>query len=213
MPSVRVIVDSEDDIEDMILSGLIDTGSNLSYVSRPVFERLRLLHGTDASEQESAGLFGVETMNGVEHRAGVKMTHLTVAIEDSAGARSSFRRTAMIIHERDKIPGGYDFLLAADWVVEEKLDIRGVEAGFKILLPQPPLADAATMTGPTAISLHSINFDPPEIEDADDHFEEGVIELGEIVAELPAKAILMGPLSEQDLLRIKGKIHDPPVSL
>ena len=213
MPSVRVIVDSEDDLEDMVLTGLIDTGSNLSYVSRSIFDRLRCLRGTEATEKESVGLFGVETMNGVEHRAGVKHTHLTVAIEDSAGERSSFRRTAMIIHERDKIPGGYDFLLAADWVVEEKLGIRGVNSGFEILLPQPPLADAATMTGPSAISLHSINYDPPEIENADDYFEEGVIELGNIIAELPAKAILMGPLSESHLLKIKAEIHDPPVTL
>ena len=212
MPTVKVIIDSTLSSDDLNLSGLIDTGSNISYISRPTYEKLRKLLGADIKDPDSTTLLAIETMTGVKHQH-VKRVQLTIAIEDSSSSRSAFKSSSLIIYDGDQIPGGYDFLLDADWVITQRLNIRGIDSGFEILLPKPAFTDAATMTGSDAIVLNSIELDPPEIEDCDDHFVETMDELAKIMSELPAKSIAMGPLSESELKLIKSAVHDPPVTL
>ena len=205
MPSVKVIVENCRET----FHGLLDTGSNLSFLSRPVFDKIRMENG--ASEICVSG-FNVETMNGVECLEKRKITDLTLAIEDSSGERSAFMCKSMLIFEGESIPGGYDFLLSSEMVLDHKLDIKGNNSGYEILLPKSPFVNVSTSTRDSCVVLNSVQFDAPEIE-GEDEFVEGVDELADIVSCLPSKSLSMGPLSEDELVVIKNRIHDPPLQL
>jgi transposase InsO family protein len=204
LPSVSVISDG---FENLNFCGLLDTGSNLNYVSRKAFDIIQ--KATGVSEEESPGVCGVETMNGVESRI-YKHSQLLVAIEDSGGERSAFRATPVLIHESHQIPGGFDFLLSTEWVLNQRLNIRGDQDGYEILLPKASFCDSSTMTGDDPIVLHSIPFDVCDIEEP--HEEDAEV-LAEIVSNLPRMAIKRGPLSEVELCGIKDRIHDPSLTL
>ena len=213
MPCVEVIVEDLQDTRS--LTGLIDTGSNLSYISRHAFELINTQFATKKVVYNLPQSFQVQTMNGTNRRDTLMVTELTIAIVDTAGEMSAFRPMKMIIHEDLKIPGGYDFLLSCDWVIDQQLDIQGRPEGYEILLPRSKLNDTETNTGDvdTNISLHSIQFDAPEILDDLDDFNEPVQELALIVEALPEKAVATGPLSRQVLEDIQSRIHDPPLKL
>jgi hypothetical protein len=208
MPCVNVVV--EGTRAEQSFSGLIDTGSNLSYISRGAFDKLQKIVREPSPLFAISSAFEIQTMNGTRAAQNLQSTELTIAIEDSSGDRSSFRTKRMIIHP---IPGGYDFLLSTDWIIKESIAIQGKNNGYEILLPKSSLLDSETSTSETNISLHSIQFDAPEIVNDDDPFTESAIELADIVKGLPAKAIEIGPLAEADLKLIATRIHDPPLKL
>ena len=205
MPSVKVIVENCRET----FQGLLDTGSNLSFLSRPAFEKIRMESG--ASEKTVSG-FNVETVNGVEFLEERKIADLTLAVEDSTGERSAFMCKSVLIFEGESIPGGYDFLLSSEIILNHNLDIKGKNLGYEILLPKSPFVNASTSTSECSVVLNSIRFDAPEIEDDHDLVED-IGEMANIVESLPSKSISMGPLSEDELEFIKERIHDPPLQL
>lgn len=212
MPTVKIIIDCIDGDVPKTLTGLIDTGSNICYVTRQVVEKLQEFPGVNMKHRHMMDLFAVETMNGINHQRVERVT-MIIAIEDTSGVQSAFRETSFIIFEGNKIPGGYDFLLDADWVIDQRLNIRGIGSGYEILLPRASFINAGVMTCGEGVTLHSIELDPPEIEDVDDHFSETIDELAKIMMDLPNAAIRIGPLSVDELRLIKDKVYDPMVKL
>ena len=133
-------------------------------LSRAVMNKLQTISLERYSQFNIPASFQVETIKGTRVQQDLVCTEITIAIVDSTGERPGYRSMRMIIHESETIPGGFDFLLSADWVIDQRFGIEGKESGYEIRLPRSRLADATVDTSTRSnIALHSIhrNPDPP----------------------------------------------------
>ena len=211
MPHVEVVIESI----GVKFDGLLDTASNLNFISQRVFRLLKEQRGA-CFENEQSRLV-VQTMVGSQQIKNVHRVNLNLAIMDSLGAISSYRNTLCLVYDEECIPGGSDLLLASDWITHHNLQISSRGSDFVIKLPEcyAPKEKAIQTSRDDAPDqcLFSVTLDGPEIEESEFDLLESVEELASIMENMPREAVQMGPLNQSQLEEIKSQVHDPELEL
>ena len=211
MPHVEVVIESI----GVKFDGLLDTASNLNFISQRVFRILKEKRSSSLAIEESKLV--VQTMVGSQQVKDIKRVNLNLAIMDSLGEISSYRNTACLVYDEESIPGGADLLLASDWITHHKLLISSLGSDFVIKLPECYVhQEKAIQTSHDDVPdqcLFSVNLDGPEIEDAEDDIVQSPEDLAIIMESMPREALRIGPLKEDQLKEIKADIHDPELEL
>ena len=206
MPFVDVIVEGL----ESPMSGLLDTASNLNYVSRELFDTIK-----DSIEPclIDSPTLSIQTMTSSRVIKATRVM-LKAAVKDSMNEISIFRLVPFMVYEGQKIPGGSQVLLSADWVTELDLTIHAKDDNYYVLLPKSTeMEDKATQVTPdtedTPQCLLAVTVDGPDVDDHSYDFKQSISEMTMIMDE----TIRMGPLNEAELTSIKKCISDPELEL
>lgn len=215
MPFVDVVLDSV----DIVVCGLLDTASNLNYMSKSLFEKVLDTVSADMIDEPK---LVVQTMGGSHVVEKNKRVTMNAAIRDVNGEVSEFRPTPFLIFDGDSIPGGSDVLLAADWITNQSLAITSKDDKYVVSLPRPLSLDEkgtqASLTeseGALVVEncLLAVTADGPDMYEDEDDIKESPQELADIMDNLPREAIAAGPLYEEDLIKIKSWVSDPELNI
>ena len=209
MPSVSVVLSEHPDIVSEQYTGILDTASNLNFVSRKVVNQLK--HKYDIKESNASKLV-IETMSGSFAPKDLKQIEISAALKDSAGCCTQFTKAVFLVHE-GHIPGRNDFLLNSDWITTHSIIITGTaENGFDVRVAPTPTADKMIQSDCSdtieTTCCYSFAIEP---DGDDDPFPEDCIELAKIAREQPERAVRMGPLTRNELERVS--VHCEPIPL
>ncbi len=215
MPFVDVILES---VEEPIC-GLLDTASNLNYMSRSLFENIKQMIPPEMIDQPKLVL---QTMSGSTKIENSKRVWLNAAVKDSSGELSEFRLTPFLIFDGTKIPGGSDILLAADWITDLSLVVFSKDDKYFISLPhEVAMNDKSVQTCSNDVHVEtsiercllSVAPDGPDLEENDYDLKQSPEELAVIMDKIQLEAVELGPLSEHELSIVKRMIVDPELEL
>jgi hypothetical protein len=206
MPTVTLFVS---DYPARPCKALVDTGSNISFVTEDILVELGIAIPVSLKQQT------MQTMCGTYHNMVSKQIRLSTSIVDSVGMSSDFARQTFFVYPKGHIPGGFDVLLGSDWVLSNQLDIRGTSEGYSVILPtdQIILVSRETSTADKLVlnTMYMGAIEDNDIEQCE--WDLPVPEMVSLIHDLPRRAVVLGPLTEKELISLKQKVKEPKMTL
>jgi hypothetical protein len=211
MPQVSIILSGHSEVEREEFVGILDTASNLNFVSRPVVERLKAKYKL---KETTANRLVIETMGGSYVPKDLKQVVLSIALKDASGSCTEFTKSVFLIHE-GHIPGRNDFLLNSNWITANSIVITGtVENGYDVRVSSTPTVDkliqADVDESQSESCCCSFAIEP---DGDDDPFPEDDIELARRMKMQPSHAVKMGPLSSVELETVSKLCQPIPMDI